>query len=324
MKSECSKNPIANHAGWQGKVFKIHGSEKDYPNLKESTGYPDDILGLAGVNCRHRMFPFVPGASTPNPTRFSEEENRKQYELSQKQRAFERKIRSLKKQRAAAQAIGDGEQVKKLNKKLKETGAKYNEFCKENKLKRDYSRELVSEQLIKKNVAKSQNSDIIKARSENMTISSIEKPIDLPIEQRNTGKGNPNAILQFNRPLNNRQQLLLEKLPSYDSQIIVSKRNVKMSDLAALTAATGDEFAMFTKNKERLIIRGNPYKVNIDIATAKKLAELGYRWSGHTHPGVEQIAMFASDGDKAILNCFKQTTSAIYNSQGQFFTFGKE
>ncbi len=140
---------------------KIHGSEKDYPNLKEATGYPDDILGLGGVYCRHRMFPFIPGISTPNPLRFSEEENRKRYELSQKQRAFERKIRSLKKQRAAAQAIGDGEQVKKLNKKVKETSAQLNDFCNKNKLKRDFSRELVSEQLVKKNVAKTQNSDIM-------------------------------------------------------------------------------------------------------------------------------------------------------------------
>lgn len=140
-------NPIANHAGWQGKVFKIDGSDKKYPNLKESTGYPDDILGLGGVNCRHRMFPFFPGISTSNPIRFNEEENRRVYELTQKQRAMERRMRQLKKEQAAAKAIGDKETAKKLNKKISEQSTKIDEFCKKNGLRRDHSRELVKEQI---------------------------------------------------------------------------------------------------------------------------------------------------------------------------------
>ena len=77
---------------------------------------------------------------------------------------------------------------------------------------------------------------------ENIMINSIEKTIELPIEQKHTGKGNPNAV--FGIELNNRQKDLLEKL----------------SDLSALTAHTGDEFALFTKGKDRLIIRGNSSK----------------------------------------------------------------
>lgn len=46
-----------------------------------------------------------------------------------------------------------------------------------------------------------------------MPISSIEKPIEQPIEQRNTGKGNANAVLMFGIELNNRQKQLLEQLP---------------------------------------------------------------------------------------------------------------
>ncbi len=60
-----------------------------------------------------------------------------------------------------------------------------------------------------------------------MTVSSIEKPIEFSIEQRNTGKGNPNAILQIDRPLNNRQQKLLEQLTGFDSQVIVPKKVLK-------------------------------------------------------------------------------------------------
>lgn len=156
-------NKIANHAGWQGKVYKIHGETPEYPNRKESTGYPDDILGLCGVNCRHRMRPFVPGISTPNPINFSEEENRKAYELSQQQRKLERDMRKLKKKRAAAKASGDKELEKKLKEKIKLKSDEIDKFCEDNKLKRDYNRELVTEQITKK-VAKSENGGIIKER----------------------------------------------------------------------------------------------------------------------------------------------------------------
>ncbi len=64
-----------------------------------------------------------------------------------------------------------------------------------------------------------------------------------------------------------------------------------MTDLAPLTAVTGDEFAMFTKNNERLIIRGNQTIVNIDVPKAQELAKSGYHWSGHTHPGTEDLAI---------------------------------
>ena len=150
-----------------------------------------------------------------------------------------------------------------------------------------------------------------------MTISSI----DSPIEQRHNGKGNPNAINIFGAELNNRQKQLLEKLPDFDSRTIVPKDSVNMADLAALTAETGNEFAMFTKRSDRLIIRGNEKMVNIDVDAAEQLAKEGYRWSGHTHPGMDFIAMQPSDGDYAILDCFKQESSVIYNSKGDFRTF---
>ena len=95
---------------------------------------------------------------------------------------------------------------------------------------------------------------------ENIMINSIEKPIELSIEQKHTGKGNPNAVLTFGVELNNRQKDLLEKLSEFDSKVIVDKKSVNMADLSALTAHTGDEFALFTKGKDRLIIRGNSSK----------------------------------------------------------------
>lgn len=169
-------------------------------------------------------------------------------------------------------------------------------------------------------VDKSENGGIINSRSDKVTINAIETPI----EQRNTGKGNPNAILHFDIALNNRQIKILEQLPEYDSRVIVDKKSVSMTDLSALTAKTGDEFAMFTKGNERIIVRGNAVSVNIDVELAKKLSADGYKWSGHTHPGTDINVLMPSDGDKKILRCFDQEQSVIYSSKGSYQTFGKE
>ncbi len=141
--------------------------------------------------------------------------------------------------------------------------------------------------------------------------------IDSPIEKRNTGKGNPNAVIHAGRPLSNRQSRLLGLLPEFDSSVTVRKKDVNMRDLAALTAQTGDEFAIFTKGGERLIIRGNCNSVNVDVERAKALSEQGY-------PGIGRNCLQASPGDIEILRCFKQEVAYIYNSQGIYLEFGKE
>lgn len=139
------KNPIANHAGWQGKVYKVEG-EDEYPNLEESTGYPNDIQGLGGVNCRHRMFPFFPGISVPNPHQIDEEENKKVYAATQKQRAMERNIRAIKKRMIVAKASGDTGLAKEYRQKLTQKQAEIEKFCKDNGLRRQTEREMVQEE----------------------------------------------------------------------------------------------------------------------------------------------------------------------------------
>lgn len=81
---------------------------------------------------------------------------------------------------------------------------------------------------------------------------------------RNSSRGNPSAITHFDVELNTRQKNLLQQLPDCDSSIVVNKGDVSLNDLAALTAKTGDEFAMFTRGSQRMIIRGNASAVNIN------------------------------------------------------------
>lgn len=134
---------ISNHAGWQGKQYKIHGSDNKYKNLFTETGF-GLITGLGGVNCRHRMFAFFPSISKPISETFNEEENEEYYHLTQKQRVLERNVRKWKKEELTLKEIGDVENYAKAKKKRIKAQSKLSEFCKENDMKRDYLRERIA------------------------------------------------------------------------------------------------------------------------------------------------------------------------------------
>jgi hypothetical protein len=135
--------------------------------------------------------------------------------------------------------------------------------------------------------------------------------IRIPIESKH-----PADIVFGGKSLSGPQKRLLSDLSGYGVRMTVKKRLVSMLDLAALTAETGDEFAMFTRKGERLIVRGDNKRTPIGVLDAEELKAKGYRWSGHTHPGFSDIDLIASDGDELILSVFKQKRSAIYNAVG--------
>ncbi len=94
------------HAVWQGRVFCISGNDKEYPPFYESTGYGTGP-GLCGWNCRHNFHAYFPGISYPAYTKSMLKEydvksmeyngvKYTEYEVSQMQRAHERKIREYK------------------------------------------------------------------------------------------------------------------------------------------------------------------------------------------------------------------------------------
>lgn len=108
------------HAVWQGKVYHRGGAVtyqgKRYEDFETATGYGTGP-GLCGWNCRHNFYPFFPGLSAPNYSKaqldaFSAKEitySGKQYtryEISQMQRAMERRVRRFKRQYLAEDAAG--------------------------------------------------------------------------------------------------------------------------------------------------------------------------------------------------------------------------
>ena len=158
--------PIADHSLWQGKVYKITGSEPGYPNMLESTGYRIDPqtgqgtitnpLSLHGYNCRHSHKPWDKRLRNPymdenGNLKIDSEENKKRYEMQQKQRAMERSLRAWKRKLIEKQEqINNPREdmdVDKLQQdydrmayKLTQKNKVYNDFCKANDLQPQYDR----------------------------------------------------------------------------------------------------------------------------------------------------------------------------------------
>lgn len=164
--------PFADHASWQGLPYKIVGSELGYPNLEEKTGYRIDPktgqgtvthpTALHGINCRHGHRPWDKSLKNPwrdkngnlldgNGNKIDSEEVKKNYELSQKQRAMERVIRKTKRQLIVKQeqinSIAETDvrdilqpEYDKLAYKLTQQNKAYNDFCKGNNLQPQYDR----------------------------------------------------------------------------------------------------------------------------------------------------------------------------------------
>ena len=137
------ENP-GNHFWWQGKFYSRTGRTPNLPLFEASTGYGTGE-GLCGWNCRHS---FGPGDLRHNPFKdFDAEENKKAFDLSQKQRTREARIRQTKMEliglRKALSDAGDEEakatlesNYAKAARLLERRNLAYNDFCENNNLKR--------------------------------------------------------------------------------------------------------------------------------------------------------------------------------------------
>ena len=146
------------HARWQGKIVSRSG-QKGYLILRD-IGY-GEATGFKGINCRHDWYPYYKGSTrTYTQKELNKWKNEKveyngkkisKYEATQKQRAFERKIRQDKKDLKAQQAILtsnnkdiDIEQVQNEIRNIKATqkdhNAQLNDFLNQTGLRKDNSR----------------------------------------------------------------------------------------------------------------------------------------------------------------------------------------
>lgn len=137
-----------NHAWWQELQFfcwdydgKATEEEKKLPDFMEHCNY-GDVQGIVGINCKH-LFTVWYGSTKKEDLEFTYDENKEQYEKTQKQRYLENGVRKWKRKQVIAKKSLDEEQYKKAGSKAREWQDRLTTFTEENNLKRDYSREHV-------------------------------------------------------------------------------------------------------------------------------------------------------------------------------------
>ena len=137
------RNDFTNHYWWQGKFYSKSGKDTRFPPF--SVCGEGNVQGIHGANCRHS---HGPGDGEFNPyEHYNSEENRKEYELQQRQRLMERRIRESKREciglkQGVDSAKTDASKAllqkdyEKAAAKLQKRNEAYNQFCEENDLKK--------------------------------------------------------------------------------------------------------------------------------------------------------------------------------------------
>ena len=144
------------HALWQGKVYHIGGAvELDgvwYEDFETATGYGTGP-GLCGWNCRHNFYPFFPGVSKrlyddaalaklADKTVEYGGKMYTEYEITQMQRALERRVRKYKRRYLAEDAAGVDTAATSV--RLKQARQELNAFTRATGSRNDSSRTSVS------------------------------------------------------------------------------------------------------------------------------------------------------------------------------------
>lgn len=140
---------VSSHSGartgcapYQGRIYSRSGTSEKYPAL-DSTSYGEPA-GLGGINCGHVFYPFWEGYSIK---RYEATENMAkndaEYADSQKQRAYERSIRSAKRDLKAMEALGDEAGIRDAKELVRDRQAAMREFIKDSGKTRRYGREQI-------------------------------------------------------------------------------------------------------------------------------------------------------------------------------------
>lgn len=137
------KEDYTNHYWWQGKFYSKSGKDRRFPPF--SVCNMGDVQGIHGANCRHS---HGPGDGVHNPfEHYGSEKNKEAYDLQQRQRTLERRIRKTKRRVIGLKESVDSapdeptrqtqqEAYEKAAALLQKQNQTYNQFCKENDLKR--------------------------------------------------------------------------------------------------------------------------------------------------------------------------------------------
>ena len=130
---------VISRSGWRGTVKDLDGNDVQVYAEEDTT--MNEPAGLFQINCGHYPIPFIPGFSKPRQPEQTEEQNAKEYEQSQEQRALERKYRYAKRDLMTAKARGDEEEIARQKLRVKNARTELNDFCEDTGRARRSARE---------------------------------------------------------------------------------------------------------------------------------------------------------------------------------------
>lgn len=123
-----------------------------------------------------------------------------------------------------------------------------------------------------------------------------------------------------NFALNRRHKFLFDKIPEVGSWTRVKTHQASLEDLAALTAFTGDEFALFSAKGYKIIYHGKKRKWDIPNDVFEEICNKKMIWEGHSHPYPGDLS--SSPEDRKTLSLLTwQKKSSIIDVEGTTKTF---
>ena len=305
------------HAVWQGKVYSL-------AEFRSVCGYgePSNPDHIYSYNCRHTHYPYWPGISEPveyppEPGPFEADgKTYTYYQATQRQRAMERSIRAMKRDALAQDAMGDKGALAAAKIRLDEKTAAYKRFSAQVNMRPRLERTQVF----------GYDRGAAARASKEVRFQEFWKAISISQPKRAHAAERADYVQQVFQnaaKLSEADAKILETIAERFSWTEVPTEAADIYTLAALTARTGDEFAMFARGNVKIIMHGAsangiPWTLPEDLA--RRVFDEQLRWTGHSHPTTMNLR--ASDDDRKTLAVFKwQKKSTIVDLTGKTIPF---
>lgn len=117
----------------------------------------------------------------------------------------------------------------------------------------------------------------------------------------------------------------LDRISKTGDWITLDYESVEMMDLAYLTAATGDEFAILRGKREDVLFHGENIRCDFENDPVLKSALRSHKYElyGHSHPG-EPIPIESSDDKRVLMELGQKKSRLISGMTGICIEFGSE
>lgn len=119
--------------------------------------------------------------------------------------------------------------------------------------------------------------------------------------------------------LDKRRQNILSRMPNSGDYYKTEKNTVTKRDIAYLSAATGNEFALFRSKNNDIVIRGTRHACDIIGELGEEILKKKYEWVVHSH--VDRGNLTASTADRETLIRLGQRKSSIVGIDGEEIEF---